>query len=300
MNKLLILILIILFLAFVPLGPINYSSELSGIFIFLGELQAMIASSISMLISYIYLLSLALADNALPILMKIYDTIISLPYHQINYWYILLGLFIVSFFKEKFRTINNELNKLRKIMSNSREKDKADHRNKPIEHITILNQKAEAILELLNEISNAAEVFKNNHARTKKIRRANSEVIPKDTNAFKNTSSKDEDLLMRLRKDKTLQENKIDVVTEISDEDIPDTNLAKDEDQLMRLRKDSSLQAQNTDEIMNDDNISQVDLARAYIESNDKEDAIKLIKKIIETGTEEEKHEAQLLYIQVK
>ena len=105
---------------------------------------------------------------------------------------------------------------------------------------------------------------------------------------------------MRLRKDKTLQENKIDVVTEISDEDIPDTNLAKDEDQLMRLRKDSSLQTQNTDEIMNDDNISQVDLARAYIESNDKEDAIKLIKKIIETGTEEEKHEAQLLYIQVK
>ena len=46
MNKLLIFILIILFLTFVPLGPIDYSSELSGLFIFLGEFQVIFEESL--------------------------------------------------------------------------------------------------------------------------------------------------------------------------------------------------------------------------------------------------------------
>ena len=300
MNKLLIFILIILFLTFVPLGPIDYSSELSGVFIFLAEFQVTMVNTIAMIVSNIYILSIALVNNALPILMELYQTIISLPYDQINYWYILLGFLIVGYFKEKFRTINNELNKLRKRMSNSREKDKADRKSDSAEQINILNQKAIAILDLLTEISNAAESFKNNHVRTKKIRRANAEVITIDSNPIKTRSSKDEDQLMRLSKDQTHQENRVDVVSELNNSDIPDTNLAKDEDQLMRLRKDQTLQVNNADEIMSDENISQVDLARAYIESNDKQEAIDLIKKIIETGTEEEKHEAKLLYMQVK
>ena len=61
-----------------------------------------------------------------------------------------------------------------------------------------------------------------------------------------------------------------------------------------------ALQENKSDEIMSDENISQIDLARAFIESNETEDAINLIKKIIDTGTEEEKHEAKLLYMQVK
>ena len=252
-----------LFLAFVPLGPVDYSSKLSGVFILLGTFQVMTANTISMLISNIYVLSIALVDSAMPVLIKLYETIISFPYDQINYWYILLGLLIVSYFKEKFRTINNELNKLRKIMSNSREKDKTDNKSNSAEQINILNQRAIDILELLTEISSAAESFKNTHVRTKKIRRANTDVVSIDTTVLNAKSSKDEDQLMRLRKDQTLQEN-------------------------------------NADEIMSDQNISQVDLARAYIESHDKEDAINLIKKIIETGTEEEKHEAKLLYMQIK
>ena len=79
-----------------------------------------------------------------------------------------------------------------------------------------------------------------------------------------------------------------------------ETGQAKDEDQLMRLRKDQTLQENKSDEIMDDENISQIDLARAFIESNEKDDAIDLIKKIIDTGTEEEKHEAKLLYMQIK
>ena len=94
MNKLLILILIILFLAFVPLGPIDYSSGLSGTFVFLGEFQVMILNTFTMIISNAYILSISLMNNMLPILMKLYKSIVSLPYDQINYWYILLGLLI--------------------------------------------------------------------------------------------------------------------------------------------------------------------------------------------------------------
>ena len=89
-------------------------------------------------------------------------------------------------------------------------------------------------------------------------------------------------------------------VIEGSDGGVKDKNLAKDEEQLMRLRIDNTPLENDTDEIMRDENISQIDLARAFVESNEKDDAIKLIKKIIDTGTEEEQHEAKLLYMQVK
>ena len=189
--------------------------------------------------------------------------VLSLPYGEINYLYVLIALIVISFFSEKFRTIDNELNKIRKRISTYRKEDKSVAANNSIEEINSLNQKAVVILELLTEISNAAKSIKNNHVRSKKIRRAYSEILNTEKSATKTSLAKDEDKLMRLRKDQTLQENK-------------------------------------SDEIMSDENISQIDLARAFIESNETEDAINLIKKIIDTGTEEEKHEAKLLYMQVK
>ncbi len=300
MNKLLSLIFVIIFLAYVPLGPINYSSELSGIFVFLGEVQTLLSGIINLIILNISSFLILALDSVMPFLVIIYKTIVSLPYSQINFWYVLLILIIISFFSEKFRTINNELNKLRKILLNSRERDKSRNNRDSIEQINNLNTKAQQILELLNVISTAAENFKNSNARTKKIRRANAENIT-EMSKIQNTSlAKDEEQLMRLRKDNTLQENQVEVVTNQNDAGVKDKNLAKDEEQLMRLRKDNTLQENDTDEIMSDENISQIDLARTFVESNEKDDAIKLIKKIIDTGTEEQQHEAKLLYMQIK
>jgi len=300
MNKLLSLILIILFLTYVPLGPINYSSELSGIFIFLGQLQLNLSNIIDMSLTYTISLILMVFDNTLPVLSSLYNMVLSLPYGEINYLYVLIALIVVSFFSEKFRTINNELNKIRKRISTYRKEDKSKAVNNSIEEINSLNQKAVVILELLTEISNAAKSIKNNHVRSKKIRRAYSEILNTEKSATKTSLAKDEDQLMRLRKDQTLQENKVDVIKEVHNDDVIKPSLAKDEDQLMRLRKDQTLQENKSDEIMSDENISQIDLARAFIASNETEDAINLIKKIIDTGTEEEKHEAKLLYMQVK
>ena len=290
MNKLLALIIIIMFLAYVPLGPVNYSSELSGIFIFLGNVQNILASTISIVITYIYSSSMMAMDNLLPLMVTFYNTVLSLPYEKINYWYILLGFIIVSFFAEKFRTINNELNKLNKKLSKIKNNTQSDNMSISSTEISTLNEKSEAILKLLSEISSAAESFKNNYVRSKKIRRASFEII-ESVHSATTSSAKDED--------QPLQENKVDVATDV-DNDIKETSLAKDEDQLMRLRKDQPLQENNSDEIMKDDNISQIDLARAFIETNERESAIDLIKKIIDTGTEEEKHEAKILYMQIK
>ena len=282
MNKLLALIIIIMFLAYVPLGPVNYSSELSGIFIFLGNIQNILASTISMIITYIFSLLMVALDNLLPLMIKLYNIVLSLPYEKINYWYVLLALVVVSFFAEKFRTINNELNKLNKKLTNIKKKTQSDVTSTSSDAISALNEKSEAILKLLLEISIAAESFKNNYVRSKKIRRLSLEDI-ESTHSATTSSAKDED--------QPLQDNKVDVVTDV-DTDIKDTSLAKDEDQ--------SSQENDSDEIMNDDNISQIDLARAFVESNERESAIDLIKKIIDTGTEDEKHEAKLLYMQIK
>ena len=111
---------------------------------------------------------------------------------------------------------------------------------------------------------------------------------------------------MRLRKDiksleqKEKESDKSEATDEVS-QDIRDENRAKDEEQLMRLRKDKESDKNDAvDEIMDDDNISQIDLARALIASNEIDDAKKILKIIVETGLEDDKHEARLLFMQIK
>ena len=248
-----------MFLAYVPLGPVNYSSELSGIFIFLGDVQNILASTISIILTYIFSSLMVAADNLLLLMVTLYNIVLSLPYEKINFWYVLLIFIIVSFFAEKFRTINNELNKLNKNLNKIKNNTQSDNISKSSTEISALNEKSEAILKLLSEISTAAESFKNNYVRSKKIRR---ETI----NVINNTETIDA---------------KKQIVEPIED-DI------------------ESVEEHQSDEIMSDNNLSQIDLARAFVESNERESAIDLIKKIIATGTEDEKHEAKLLYMQVK
>ena len=79
MNKLLSLIFVIIFLAYVPLGPVNYSSELSGIFVFLGELQTLLSGIINLIILNTSSFLILALDSVMPFLILIYETILSLP-----------------------------------------------------------------------------------------------------------------------------------------------------------------------------------------------------------------------------
>ena len=76
-------------------------------------------------------------------------------------------------------------------------------------------------------------------------------------------------------------------------------NLEKELDRELELFKQLEFE-QKTEEIINDENIPKIDLVRALIDTNDKNKARELLEKIVETGSEEEKHEARLLYMQIK
>ena len=115
---------------------------------------------------------------------------------------------------------------------------------------------------------------------------------------------------MRLRKDIESLAEQVNTTNDYNlSQAVRDENRAKDEEQLMRLRKDAeslvkqdkeSEQFNTVDEIIEDDNISQIDLVRALIASNEIDDAKNLLKRIVETGSEDDKHEARLLFMQIK
>ena len=62
----------------------------------------------------------------------------------------------------------------------------------------------------------------------------------------------------------------------------------------------SSSEKESIKELVNENQISQIDLARTYLESGDKAKAEEIIIAVINTGEETEKHEARLLYMQLR
>ncbi|MBT5406165.1 MAG: hypothetical protein HOL23_01155 [Gammaproteobacteria bacterium] len=296
MKKILGLIVIILLFAYIPIysiWPIDYSSKTANILILLVNAQVIIIESLSSLISLLMPILLGLVDTIAGLLFQVIGAILSLPYGDINPAYVLIGLFITAYFFEKFRVINNEISKLNKkllkhITSNQNDSKKplSDH----MDEIYKLNNKANSIMSLLLEINNATNIFKSIGLRSKKMRR---ESAPESS-----TNHNEE----------VVSFSDLDKSNDIS-QAVRDEKRAKDEEQLMRLRKDAKSLAEedkdsdevNTvDEIMDDDNISQIDLARALIASNDVDNARDLLKRIVETGSEDDKHEARLLFMQIK
>ena len=329
MKKFIGFIVIILLFAFAPLQhiwPIDYSSKAANILIFLGNLQVIILTNLTNLVSILLPMVSSLLNIIGVLVSQVIQILISLPYDNINPWYVLISLFITAYFFEKFRVINNEISKLNKIILKQSGSSNSVVENPYVDNsdeITKLNSKADSIMKLLIEINNAADIFKSTGSRSKKIRR---EILPepvidnsKEVISFSNLDksdnnisqdirdenrAKDEEQLMRLRKDIKSLEQKESDKSEATDEvsqDIRDENRAKDEEQLMRLRKDKESDKNDAvDEIMDDDNISQIDLARALIASNEIDDAKKILKIIVETGLEDDKHEARLLFMQIK
>ncbi|MBT4654254.1 MAG: hypothetical protein HOB59_00050 [Gammaproteobacteria bacterium] len=329
MKKFIGFIVIILLFAFAPLQhiwPIDYSSKAANILIFLGNLQVIILTNLTNLVSILLPMVSSLLNIIGVLVSQVIQILISLPYDNINPWYVLISLFITAYFFEKFRVINNEISKLNKIILKQSGSSNSVVENPYVDNsdeITKLNSKADSIMKLLIEINNAADIFKSTGSRSKKIRREilpepvidNSEEVISFSNLDKSDNNisqdirdenraKDEEQLMRLRKDLKSLEQKESDKSEATDEvsqDIRDENRAKDEEQLMRLRKDKESDKNDAvDEIMDDDNISQIDLARALIASNEIDDAKKILKIIVETGLEDDKHEARLLFMQIK
>jgi len=252
LQKLLIYILLLIIIGHV-LTTNGIIPPLENILILLAPYQTMLRPLLNDISSLV-----------ISFLLSLPKLISSIPFHAINIWYVLGFLFIISYFVEKFRTINNSLHQLnRKIKSLFRNFVKPSSgnslANKKIEELL---EKAALIKNLLEDIKSASNGIPGSTSRLKSIRRNEINI---DKTTVSETSKK--------------IKNKIKPVKKVKKKVEPETT---------------------TDEIINDENISQIDLARALIESNETAKAMEILVRAVEIGNEEEKHEARLLYMQIK
>ena len=252
MQKLLIYILLLIITGHV-LATNGIIPPLEDILILLSPYQTMLRpllNDVSSLIISFFL--------SLPKLIS------SIPFHAINIWYVLGFLFIVAYFVEKFRIIDNSLHQLNKKI-----KSLFQTSVQPSSGNSLANQKIEELLEkamliknLLEDIKSTSNGIPNSTSRSKSTRRNEINI---DKTTVNKTSKKVK------KKTKTVKKVKKNIEPETT-----------------------------TEEIINDENISQIDLARALIESNETTKAMEILVRAVETGNEEEKHEARLLYMQIK
>ena len=199
----------------------------------------------------------------------------SLPWEKINIWYVLLVIFIIGVINEKFRVLNNEIKflnqKITKIKSSLIEDEPKNDKpveNKSNENLVIL---ANEISASLKEIKGVASFLRSTQLRSKKLRREHEERVSANSSTIS------------IQNDNTLKNNSKDEIIE-----------EKNDNQNLDVSNN------NFSDSMDEQDISSVDLARTYLEANENEKAEQAIKHAISTGTEEEKHEARLLYMQLR
>ncbi|MBJ41541.1 MAG: hypothetical protein CMD84_04620 [Gammaproteobacteria bacterium] len=196
----------------------------------------------------------------------------SLPFHLINPWYVLVFLFVAGLIYEKFRILGNEINSLKReifLLAAQTDRNKSD--NNQIEN-NDLSLKTDAIMNILIEIQKAADHFKSTQLRNKKVRRDQIVEDIGEPKLVKKKISKKKVLKKKVAK-KTISKTK---------------------------KEESQNEKEAMKELIEDEHISQNDLARTLMASGDNKKAIEVITNVINTGTEDEKHEARLLYMQIR
>ena len=211
-------------------------------------------------------------------LISMYTYITSLPWEKINIWYVLGIIFIIGVISEKFRTLSNEVKFINKKLARiKREIVSVDGANidPKASNTEDLRADASIIIDLLTNIRKTTDSLKSVELRSKKLRR---EIIQVDgLNKLEATSI---DIPIEKEEQASIQEQ--NSIEQLSTEP-------------------SEVHADDNDELdLSSDGISPLDLARTYIEANEIDNAESIIKKIVQTGTEYEKHEAKLLFMQLR
>ena len=193
----------------------------------------------------------------------------------------LLILFVIGFILERFKTLEQNNYVLTKQLQ--RLSQKISDMNKDLNRNNeITDSKEDEMQRIAKEIrdflSTLAQSVTNNHAtpvRSKKIRRVSAE----------SSIAKDE-----LEKDTSVPET-INVQTDSKVESLD----------VLDYEPSDIQESHKTDEQLNndDDNLSNIDLARALIESGEREKAREIILNIIKTGSADQAHEARILNLQI-
>lgn len=190
----------------------------------------------------------------------------------------LLILFIVGYVLERFRTLeqNNidlvkRIQKLKEAINTSYTKIEDEDNKKDNE----MKEIAEDIRAFLSKLAESVTVNPSVPVRSKKIRRVAAENVAIDSS---NTIDQLEDV-------------------SITDEQSNSTPINEELNQDNQLSEDT--ESVNSSETEIDDNMSKIDLARALIESGEKDRAREIIMDIIKKGTSDEAHEAKILNLQI-
>ena len=188
----------------------------------------------------------------------------------------LLILFIVGYVLERFRTLeqNNidlvkRIQKLKEAINTSHTKIEDEDNKKDNE----MKEIAEDIRAFLSKLAESVTVNPSVPVRSK-IRKLLENVAIDSSN----TIDQPEDV-------------------SITDEQSNSTPINEELNQDNQLSEDT--ESDNSSETEIDDNMSKIDLARALIESGEKDRAKEIIMDIIKKGTSDEAHEAKILNLQI-
>ena len=184
-----------------------------------------------------------------------------------------LVLFIVGYLYERFRMLEQEC----KIL-NKKIQELYDNKPEPVSHNDKTNDMkkiADDISEFLEKLSASVTANASTPIRSKTIRRVASEPLSKDYQA----SEKAHDTYSTIE-----ESNETIASTEVSDDNNNvDSQESDEKDELNSISND----------------VSSIDLAKALIQSDEKEKAREVLLDIIKNGTSSDAHEARLLNLQI-
>ena len=242
-------------------------------------------------------------DNIQPILNNIDNFIIVvisllslIIYPDVTIIEGLLLLLILGLVVDKFRSLNNDVNLLeqRRLKMDNNYQKQLNHIIKRMHDISsdnTSNSSNELSQKTIEEIKNSIENLRSTYLRSKIIRR--------DLYS-QNYRAKDIDSLIESQpvkkkstKGKTTKKKVAKKAAKKVAKKVSTTKSIKD-------KVISPSEKESINELVNENQISQIDLARTYLESGDKAKAEEIIIAVINTGEETEKHEARLLYMQLR
>ena len=242
-------------------------------------------------------------SNIQPILNNIDNFIIGaisllslIPFPDITFVEGLLLLLILGLVIDKFRSLNNDVNLLeqRRLKMDNNYQKQLHHIIKRMHDLSsnnTSNSSNELSQKTIEEIKQSIENLRSTYLRSKIIRR--------DLYS-QNYRAKDIDSLIESQpvkkkstKSKTTKKKVVKKVAKKVAKKVSKSKSTKD-------KVISSSEKESINELVNENQISQIDLARTYLESGDKAKAEEIIIAVINTGEETEKHEARLLYMQLR
>ena len=242
-------------------------------------------------------------SNIQPILNNIDNFIIGaisllslIPFPDITFVEGLLLLLILGLVIDKFRSLNNDVNLLeqRRLKMDNDYQKQLHHIIKRMHDLSsnnTSNSSNELSQKTIKEIKQSIENLRSTYLRSKIIRR--------DLYS-QNYRAKDIDSLIESQpvkkkstKSKTTKKKVVKKVAKKVAKKVSKSKSTKD-------KVISSSEKESIKELVNENQISQIDLARTYLESGDKAKAEEIIIAVINTGEETEKHEARLLYMQLR